>query len=554
MTNNTFIQIQDISYKLPTGRQLLIGINLAVSPGDKIALVGKNGSGKTTLLKIIAGLLSPTNGSIVKNGQSTYLSQLGLDESDQELSIQSYITKYCEEWWDILIELGSKFGIKDLDPAKKVSKLSGGEVVKLNLTIATSKNPEILLLDEPTNHLDISSREILKDYLQHSTGSFLITSHDSFFIDPVCNQIWELDDGRIVPYGGNYSFYQAQKQIALEAKEKHYQAVKKEAKKVEASKQREEVRAARSLRIGRELKGDRSMSNFEKGFFKNKAGQTAASRGKNIRQRQQGLTTKSELLKSSVAKKANLRLETSDAQNRRLFMVSGAKLKVGTATQLESVDIDIRRGDRIALIGSNGSGKTSLIRALTGDGDSCSLTGGEIRRAEDLTFTYLNQMYEIVSPEKTLIENIFASNSQISYESAREALASFLFFEDSVVNQTASNLSGGEKARLAFAMISVSLTDLIFLDEPTNNLDIETVDTIIRGLSGYGGALVVVSHNIDFLAAIGITRSYIIVSGVSASFTRRISPTIKHRELKMMMHTPEEKLDFYTEMVEAEKE
>ncbi|MDP3993046.1 MAG: ABC-F family ATP-binding cassette domain-containing protein [bacterium] len=554
MNKQAFIQTRDASYELPTGRRLLDGVNLAISTGDKIALVGKNGSGKTTLLKIIAGLLSPTTGSIVKDSRVSYLSQLGLDEYDKELTVKEYVTKYSEEWWDILLELEKTFGIKDLDPAKKISLLSGGEIIKLNLTIATTKEPETLLLDEPTNHLDILSREILKDYLLSFSGSFLITSHDSFFIDQVCTQIWELKDGKITQFGGNYSFYQEQKLIAHEAKERHSQAVKKEIKKVEASKQREEVRATRSLRIGRELKGDRSMSNFEKGFFENKAGQTAASRDKNIRQRQQELTEKSELLKSSVTKKANLRLKTSDAQNRRLFMVSGAKLKIGTFTQLESVDIEIRRGDRVALIGSNGSGKTSLIRALTGGDDTYSLTGGEIRRAEGLTFTYLNQMYEIVSPEKTLLENIYASNAQISYESARESLASFLFFEDSVVNQTASNLSGGERARLAFAMISVSLTDLIFLDEPTNNLDIETVDTIIRGLSGYGGALVVVSHNIDFLAAIGISRSYIIVSGVSASFTRRIPPTITSRKLKMMMHTPEEKLDFYTEMVEAEKE
>lgn len=538
MTKNTTIQIKDICYALPTGRQILSGINLAISPKDKIALIGKNGSGKTTLLKIVAGLLLPNKGSIVSSGQISYLSQLGIDESDHELTVQDYVSKYCQEWWDILIELGEKFGVKNLDPSKKVSLLSGGEIVKLNLTIATTKEPEILLLDEPTNHLDILSREVLKDYLLDFSGSFLITSHDTFFIDQVCTQIWELDDGRITQFGGNYSSYQGQKLIALEAKEKHFQAVKKELKKVEASKQREEIRAARSLRIGRELKDDRSISNIEKGFFKNKAGKTAASRGKNIRQREQELTAKSELLKSSVTKKANLRLETSDAQNRRLFMVNGARLKIGTVTQLESVDIEIRRGDRVALIGSNGSGKTSLIRALIGDDKNYSLEGGESRRAEDLTFTYLNQMYEIVSPEKTLLENIYASNSQISYEAARESLASFLFFEDSVVNQIASNLSGGEKARLAFAMISVSLADLIFLDEPTNNLDTDTIDTIVRGLTSYEGALVVVSHNVDFLAVIGISRSHI----------------IKHRELKMMMHTPEEKSDFYTEMVEAEKE
>ena len=537
MSKNTFVQIKDISYKLPTGRQILSGVNLTVSPRDRIALVGKNGAGKTTLLKIVAGLLPPTKGSIVSSSQICYLSQLGLDEPDQKLTVQGYVSKYCQEWWEVLIELGEKFGVKNLDPSKKVSLLSGGEIVKLNLTIATTKEPEILLLDEPTNHLDILSREALKDYLLKFSGSFLITSHDTFFIDQVCTQIWELDDGKITPFGGNYSSYQEQKLIALEAKEKHLQAIKKELKKVEASKQREEIRAARSLRIGRELKNDRSMSNIEKGFFKNKAGQTAGRQSKNIRQREHELTAKSELLKSSVTKKANLRLETSDAQNRRLFTVNDAKLKIGDATQLESVNMDIRCGDRVALIGSNGSGKTSLIRALTGV-DGYSLTGGEVRRAKDLTFTYLNQMYEIVSTEKPLLENIYASNTQISYESARESLASFLFFEDSVVNQAASNLSGGERARLAFAMVSVSLTDLIFLDEPTNNLDIDTVDTIVRGLSSYEGALVVVSHNVDFLAAIGITRSYI----------------IKHRELKMMMHTPEEKTDFYAEMVEAEKE
>ena len=501
-------------------------------------MVGNNGSGKTTLLKIIAGLLQPTSGSVVKTSQIAYLSQLGLDESEGGLAVRDYVSKYTEDWWDILVDLEMKFGVKNLDPAKNVELLSGGEIVKLNLAIAISHNPEILLLDEPTNHLDIRSKETLKEYLLNFTGSFLITSHDSFFIDQVCSQVWELNDGQVTAFGGDYSFYQQQKRIALEAREKHFLAVKKEVKRVEASKKREEIRAARSLRIGRELKADRSMSNIEKGFFKNKSGQTAASRDKNIRQRQQELMAKSELLKTSVTKKANLRLETSNAQNRRLFTVNGAKLRIGTVTQLESVSVDIRRGDRVALIGLNSSGKTSLIRALTGDGDCYSLTGGEIRRAEDLVFTYLNQMYEIVSPEITLLENIYASNPQISYESARESLAGFLFFNDSIVNQAASNLSGGEKARLAFAMISVSLTDLIFLDEPTNNLDIETVDTIVRGLSSYGGALVVVSHNIDFLAAIGITRSYI----------------IKNRELKIMMHTPKEKSDFYAEMVEAEKE
>lgn len=537
MSKNKFIQIKDVCYTLPTGRRILDGINLAISPGDKIALVGRNGSGKTTLLKIIAGLLSPTDGSVVKNCRASYLSQMGLNDSNRELTLQEYISKYCEEWWDVLIEMETRSGIKNLDPVKKVTSLSGGEIVKLNLAIAITKDPEILLLDEPTNHLDITSREILKDYLLRFSGSLLLTSHDSYFIDQICNQVWKLDDSKITPYGGNYTFYKERELAAFEAKERQFQAVKKEMKKVEVSKQLEQVRAARSLRTGRELKDDRSMSNFEKGFFKNKAGQTAASRDKKIRQREQELITLSEVLKSSVAKKANLRLEASDVQNHRLFMVNGAKLIIGSVTQLDLVDIEIRRGDRVALIGSNGSGKTSIIRALIGGDDAYSLEGGEVRQAENLTFTYLSQMYEIVSPEKTLLENIYTSNSQISYESAREALASFLFFEDWVVKQTANSLSGGESARLAFAMISVSLTDLIFLDEPTNNLDFETVETIVRGLSGYNGALVVVSHNVDFLAAIGITRSYI----------------ISDRKLKLMAHDPKEKTDFYTEMVEAEK-
>jgi len=508
----TLLQTNNIFFE-SDAHSLLEGITLSLLRGDRIALIGKNGSGKSTLLKILAGLLQPTKGSIHASGLTYYLPQFDLELLQKEQSLYDYLSGECEEWWQVLLVLEKYFAMPNVDAAKLLKDFSGGEVVKIHLAIALVLSPDILLLDEPTNHLDLQSQDILKGILEEFVGAYIIVTHNEFFLHAVARKVWEIEERKVTVWGGSYAQYLEERQRLLDAKTRQYEVKKKEMKKVKESIAREEIRAARSKRIGREVKSGRSMDRFATSYFGNKA---SASAGDN-KQKLTGLLADKkqdmEVLKVSVSRPAVLSLHAGKRGKNTLLKIAEGLLHIGeSGISIEGISLTLTYGDRVLFSGKNGSGKSSLIKGIL-QNDKDIFLDGEVYMAADMKAMYLSQKYEIVKPELSVMENMLRVSTTISYEEVRKQLGNMLFFGKENIEKKAAVLSGGEIARLAFAMITVSPIDLLILDEPTNNLDIQTVNAITTSLQEFQGSIIVISHDIEFLHAIGIETAYLLYEG-----------------------------------------
>lgn len=536
MSPKVIATTQRLTYELPN-KVLFKDVNLSVQEGDCIGLVGKNGTGKSTLLKLLARKIQPTAGTVDSSCSAYYLPQLDFSLFQNEQSIEEYIAHHNGKWPLVNAALHKWFNTSTIQPTKKLKTLSGGELVKLHLAIAQSKNPNLLLLDEPTNHLDAEGLNVLQNFLKSFPGTFIITSHDPFFLDLVVNHIWELDEKTIKQYGGNYSHYEEQKEIGREAQARNYESAKKDLGKAQRSLQFEQTRAARSKRKGRKQADDHSMSAKDKGFFKNRASANAGKQRvkleKIIQERKEIVSS----LKEDKKRKSHFVLEHDSHEGRKsLIRVERGALKVGNRVLVSDISLHIKYGDRFVLVGKNGSGKSSLVKALMGKTDAFSLSG-KVQRRENLNTVYMDQGYQIIDHNLTLIGNVEKHNPGISNEDARRQLGRFLFFQQEDIRKKAEVLSGGEAARLTLAMVTAKPVDLLVLDEPTNNLDIETLDVIADALEDFPGALVVISHNTHFLERVGIETALM----------------ISHQKLTQMKTSPLEPEEFYEEMVNAIK-
>ncbi len=525
-------QAKNLSFELPhTGEILFENISLSIEAGDKIALVGKNGSGKTTLLKILNGEVQPRSGDVKFKGISATVSQLNFDQVAINQPIYELIQAQHEEWWEVTEILEQKFKLTIVDLDRPISSLSGGELVKMNLAIALAKKPDILLLDEPTNHLDIESIEILREFLEDFEGGFVIISHNRFFLDLVVNKVWELDEKTIKRFGGNYTDYDLQKEAISLGRERDLEAAQKELRKARRAKQAEEKRAARSNKEGKKARTDRSMSAYEKGWFAEKASQSAGKKGSAATKKIDDATTKVEELKTRKTKKAYLEIQP-EAGKRNIINLENVEVSVGNTTLISNINLSVKYGDRIAITGPNGSGKTTLVKTIQGLSSGAEVDG-EVRRNENASILYMSQKYDIVDPSLSLIENMQKANPLLTYEEARRYLGNVLFYQTEDVEKLAGTLSGGETARLSFAMITSSPVSILILDEPTNNLDIETLEIITDSLNNFPGAILLISHDIDLMQDLNIEQAY----------------KIENKKLKLMKSKPIDGEDFYYELL-----
>ena len=522
------LRAENLSYRLVSTRTLFQNIHLSLSVDDRIALVGTNGVGKSTLLKLLAGQLQPTQGSVICAGSSYYLPQISTIQSTiRAKSVFEFLNIVSNDWWEIERTLETKFNTT-LDLALPLLNLSGGELTKLFLAIALSQSPDFLLLDEPTNHLDYVALEELRQFLCQFQGGFVIVSHKPFFLDQVTHTTWELTSESLQVYGGNFSFYREQKQLEQAAKVRSHETARKDLKRAKASAQREQERAAQSHRHGRQNAG--SLPRIVAGKLKRQAEATAGSQKVKTDQAIAAATQKVAETKVKTYKATSIQLEERSHKHRTLIEINDAALWVDNRLLLKEIQIQVSSRDRISIAGVNGSGKSCFIRAILGS-KSAYLQGGSIQVAE-MQSMYLDQTYELVDRTQTVLENMHRANSALDYQRLRQQLGHFLFFNDEV-HKSASLLSGGELARLAIAMITISELDLLILDEPTNNLDIDTVDQMVEALNDYRGALWVISHDLDFLSRIGITRSF----------------QLKWQTLQPMIQLPSENTDYYTELI-----
>jgi ATPase subunit of ABC transporter with duplicated ATPase domains len=503
MSKKLYIASNSIGFRSGL-KHILKDISITIHKGDKIALIGDNGVGKSTLLKIIAGLIKPTRGKIEELATVWYFPQLHLEMLHSNLNIAEYLNSLMEDWWEILDLLKRDFNL-ELEVTRVISSLSGGELVKLHLAIIFYIKPQVLLLDEPTNHLDIQAKEWLLNGIQHYSDSILIASHDTSFLDKVVNRVWELEDGQIREFGGNVSFYREQKRLENEARLRKYEVALKDKKRLEKSIQLESRRQEKNIQVGIKSRQDRSVSRMDRGYLKSKAevraGQKKQMYESRVEDNKELLNNLEIQVRKTVIYNVN---HISKSGSEIILDIREGLVEVNNNLLIQKIRLTLNESDRVAILGANGTGKSQFLKMIY----KRNLSKGILDIKDKVNIVYMDQTYNIVNPNLTILENMKKYNPKASTMTIRQKLREFLFWDDYQVNQLSSELSGGQVARLAFAMISLSAVDILLLDEPTNNLDISTQDAIIQGLLNYTGTLLVVSHSLDFLERIKINDVY----------------------------------------------
>lgn len=528
----TLLQMNNASFRYPTGDYLFEHIKLSIQEEDKIALVGVNGSGKSTLFKILNEKLTLEEGTLVCNQPAYYVPQIDITLRHKHLKLFEYIEKQYESWWEILEEIETLFGTT-LEPDAELNTLSGGELIKINLAIAVRHKPEILLLDEPTNHIDIKSVQALINFLKNVRSAYVIVSHDTFFLDQVVTTVWELENKKVITYGGNHTFYKEQKALHKRGVEKKFELAKDKLERAKSLAQKEEERRARKANTAKLalIKGSMDITEYHEGKMTSSASM-------------KGSTTILEKLKDQAEQELEqyqtedrhlafiTMKNTSNSFGRAMITVENAKLTVKGKALINDINFKIVYGDRIVITGDNGVGKTSLIKAVLSKTPNINIEG-KITTNSGLTSVYVDQAYSIIQPDLNLIDNIMEFDKTVSESKAKEQLGKFQFKTESEMKRKGQELSGGEMARLMMAMVSSYPIDILVLDEPTNNLDVETIEVLEKALNSYTGALIIISHNIDFLNKINIKTAYI----------------IRKKKFKLMENTPKNKDDFYKELL-----
>ncbi|MEI6463004.1 MAG: ATP-binding cassette domain-containing protein [bacterium] len=492
------------------GNLLLKPSTFSITEGEHIALLGINGSGKTTLLKIIAGMSKEYKGDIFRHGTVEYIPQLDLTIYRTEKKVYEFISEKYEKWWDVLLLLETKMNTQ-ISESRILSSLSGGEIVKLNIAIGLCILPDLLLLDEPTNHLDSDSLEKLTRVLANYEGTFVIVSHNIEVLNLVASKIWEIDDKELKEYGGNYDLFVRQKSEFIISQKKELTLLEKKERKLKENVQKRVIKVQETQKKWdlKKKAHDRSTSRIILGGKADNAGTSLGIYQKESNDKLRDL--KRGIAKREVVKRKSIHLDLDSTEGKgKIIAIFNGKLQFENEPELlTNINFGLRREDRVAILGRNGSGKTVFVKELGNIlSDKPSILTGEITFPNPTEILYIDQKYSIVNPEQTALENMLVYNEEVTYEEARRALSNLGFHHELDIAKSAGKLSGGETARLAFAMASVSSIDILVLDEPTNNLDIQTVEWITSALKEYTGTIIAISHDRKFLENIGITNYF----------------------------------------------
>lgn len=527
------VVLTDLGLTWPDGTDAISGITATFGRG-RIGLIGTNGSGKSTLLKMIAGQLLPTTGTIAVTGDVGVLPQdltlgvtdtladvLGIDEVRRALhSILAGEATPADfetvgDDWDIeeralavLSELG--FGAEDTVLDRQVGTLSGGEVVLAGLARLRLAATPITLLDEPTNNLDRRARALLAGLVRTWPGVLIVVSHDRELLEQM-DETAELHDSGLRLFGGGYSSYALQIAAEQEAAERMVSAAANDLKVEKRQRIEAETKLARRARTGKSAYENKRVPKIVMNQRKSDSQVTAG---------------KYRVLTSKKVAAAGDSLAGAEARVRQSLQiridVPGSAVPEGrTVLELAGASgrLTVRGPERIALVGPNGSGKTTLLEAIAGQRTSAS-NSPVLFRIDAVS--YLPQRLDILNDDTSVIENIRAAAPGRSPNEIRSQLARFLIGA-SAIEQPVVQLSGGERFRVALA--SLLLADqppqLLLLDEPTNNLDLASIDQLADALNGWEGALLVVSHDYDFLARLGIERWFEMSANAAVCETSR---------------------------------
>ncbi|NIL49156.1 ABC-F family ATP-binding cassette domain-containing protein [Streptomyces sp. 2BBP-J2] len=510
-----------LSFTWPDGTVVFEDLDAAFGPG-RTGLVGLNGSGKSTLLKLIAGELTPTEGSVKVSGEVGRLPQtVTLDTAlrvDEALGIagkraalhaieagdvaEEHFETVGDDW-DVeeraLATLG-ELGLGHIGLDRTVGEVSGGESVMLRLAALLLSRPDVLLLDEPTNNLDLYARRRLYAAVENWQGVLVVVSHDRELLDLV-DQIADLRAGGITWYGGNYTAYEEALAVEQEAAERMVRVAEADLRKQKRELADAQVKLARRKRYGQKMWDNKREPKVVMGERKRQA-QVAA--GKHRIMHEEKLAEAKERLDDAVEAVRDddeIRVDlpyTAVPPGRQVLTVTDLEPAYGARVK----GLELRGPERVALIGRNGAGKTTLLRTIAGELPPVS---GEATAHVPLRF--LPQRLDVLDPELTVAENVARFAPGATNNRIRARLARFLF-RGSRADQRAATLSGGERFRatLAALMLAEPAPQLLMLDEPTNNLDMASVRQLTTALESFEGALVVASHDLPFLQSIGITR------------------------------------------------
>jgi ATP-binding cassette subfamily F protein uup len=453
-------------------RPLLDQVSLQLDQGDRVALVGRNGEGKSSLLQLLRGAAEPDQGSVWvrPSARVAYLVQdisALQDESVAELVAGGLpASADTGEGWQPQQQLAAVLSRLQLEPDARVMQLSGGMRRRALLARALVSDPEVLLLDEPTNHLDIDTIEWLERQLGAYRGALLFVSHDRVFINRLATGILELDRGVLTATAGNYDAYVLAKERQLQTEREHQALFDKKLAQeeawirrgVEARRTRNEgrVRALMALRTERRARRERS--------------------------------GRIELPQSSAAESAAM-----------VFEAEQLSVELSGRVIVRDFSARIMRGDRIGLIGPNGVGKTTLIRALLGE---LPPSGGQVRRGSRLEIAYYDQERLQLDLDQSVMQNVAGRNDQVVVNGRSRHVAGYLrdfLFRPEQLNTPARALSGGERNRLLLARLFAHPANLLVMDEPTNDLDIDTLELLEEYVADFPGTLLLVSHDRAFL-------------------------------------------------------
>lgn len=480
--------------------ELISDIQVMVAVRDRVGIIGPNGSGKTTLFRTIMGSEESFTGTVVVQGTIEYVGQYDLVRNQGGCTVAEFCTKKAISPEILITYLKETFKFS-CNQEIQLDSYSGGQRAMIAIGCGLLKNPDLLLLDEPTNHLDVTARKKLVEVLKKFPGAILCISHDAWFLGELTNRLWIISDNSIRTFMGSYKEYKVELQKNVEARERKLGAVQKERRKLDDAVAQEQVRSARSKREGRKQIFDRSMSRMAIGGLKRAAEKAAARNKKLFDRKAEDIHQKiSEL--STKKRKAVSGSIVGTEEKGALVRIRDAKLSVFGKELHSTINLELERGERVAITGDNGSGKSSLVKAILG------VTGFELvptaYMSKSARIEYLDQQYVLIDREKSVLNNVL-DFSGATPERARQHLSHFLFSDGREVLKPAKTLSGGMLARLAFVMLTIAPIDLLILDEPTNNLDMETIEAITVILSDYKGGLIVISHDQEFLEQIGIS-------------------------------------------------
>lgn len=523
--------LQNASYTHPDKTVLFSNLNLVVNPSEKIALIGNNGSGKSTLLAIIAGQQQLSSGSLQSDAKPYYIPQhvgqfddwtvadaLRITEQLKALHaiLRGEVTEHnltvLQDDWTLeerALQSLKDWNLPSVTLTQPMSSLSGGQKTSVFLAGLSLHNPALVLLDEPSNHLDKTRRSILYDWIQHTRSTLMVVSHDRTLLN-LLNTTCELTATGIKTYGGNYDFYAAQKQIAKTALEEDIQHQEKEIRK---AREKERASIARKQKLdarGKKKQEKAGVAKIMMNTLRNNAENSSARLKTAHAEKMEDLTQELQALRESVPETDRMKFGLENTQLHRgkeLLRATGLQYNYSNGPLWRNgLDFNIYSGDRIALQGDNGSGKTTLLRLLLG---SLAPESGTLFRAP-CTAMYIDQDYSLLQNAAT----VFAFAQQFNQTGLEEheikiRLTRFLFTKADW-DKTCYSLSGGERMRLLLCCLGMGAqaSDLIILDEPTNNLDIQNIEILTAAISAYQGTVLVVSHDQRFLADIGITRYF----------------------------------------------